>query len=624
MPRTNPSNWQPQGVSSLEPAANEVVREMRHNVLVTAGPGAGKTELLAQRATYLLETGLCPNPKRILAISFKKDAAKNLKERVELRCGPELADRFDSMTFDAFAKSILDRFRNGLSEIWRPTEDYEIDFSINQARPMLVLLEQLDISTSERQQIHYQSFETNHLTGSQLPVDGITEETLEKQVTKKLWHYLLHQQPSRLSFTMIGRLAELIMRTNPKLLQALRGSYAYVFLDEFQDTTDIQFDLTKTCFMGSSSVLTAVGDNKQRIMGWARALNGVFAQFQTNFQAQHFTLIRNYRSAPRLVEIQHTISQVLEGANAVRVQSMDESSNEGECRVLIFDNSTTEALHIASLVENYLEHDNLDPRDICLLTRQTPERYTSAIIQVLSNRGISARIESELQDILSEPATFLLLDMLKLIARDRAPKEWSRILDFLINIHGEDQANILSSETSQFLERMKSQYSTIGFTSANDLTEFLNLIVDFFGNDTLRTEFKQYRQGNYLERVIQNISSFLFGYYQTNNDLNSSIISLEGTDSVPIMTMHKSKGLEFHTVIFVGLEDSALWNYQNNATEETNGFFVAFSRAKKRIIFTASTNREINGEMTRQSSTSIAPLYRILSGAGVAYEHING
>src|SRR5438132_1546396 len=98
-----PQEWQPKDVCSLEPEAERAVRA-EENTLVIAGPGAGKTELLAQRAAYLLETGECPAPHRILAISFKRDAAKNLRERVKRRIGPQLARRFDSFTFDAFCK----------------------------------------------------------------------------------------------------------------------------------------------------------------------------------------------------------------------------------------------------------------------------------------------------------------------------------------------------------------------------------------------------------------------------------------------------------------------------------------------------------------------------------------
>ncbi|WVV49583.1 UvrD-helicase domain-containing protein [Pseudomonas sp. NA13] len=74
------------------------------NRSVIAGPGAGKTELLAQRAAFLLQTDAAPSPRRILAISFKRDAASNLAARVRQRCHHTHASRFDSMTFDAFAK----------------------------------------------------------------------------------------------------------------------------------------------------------------------------------------------------------------------------------------------------------------------------------------------------------------------------------------------------------------------------------------------------------------------------------------------------------------------------------------------------------------------------------------
>ena len=104
MPLIKPDQWKPVGITDLEPAAWQALRHTS-SAYVVAGPGAGKTEFLAQRATYLLQTGLCPPPARILAISFKTDAADNLTKRVRERCNPELASRFSSMTFDAFTCS---------------------------------------------------------------------------------------------------------------------------------------------------------------------------------------------------------------------------------------------------------------------------------------------------------------------------------------------------------------------------------------------------------------------------------------------------------------------------------------------------------------------------------------
>src|ERR1700675_482464 len=113
MARIPPEDWRPRGIEDLEPQAWRALRQAGWPGVV-AGPGAGKTEFLAQRAVYLLETALCPPPYRVLAISFKSDAADNLAARVRQRCPPALAGRFVSLTFDAFTKSLVDRFTTAI------------------------------------------------------------------------------------------------------------------------------------------------------------------------------------------------------------------------------------------------------------------------------------------------------------------------------------------------------------------------------------------------------------------------------------------------------------------------------------------------------------------------------
>lgn len=122
-----PDDWKPVGVEALEENALQVVCSADNRSII-AGPGAGKTELLAQRAAYLLQTGTSPAPRRILAISFKRDAATNLAARVRQRCHRNHAGRFDSMTFDAFAKGLIDRFGQALPELWRPRPNYDVMF----------------------------------------------------------------------------------------------------------------------------------------------------------------------------------------------------------------------------------------------------------------------------------------------------------------------------------------------------------------------------------------------------------------------------------------------------------------------------------------------------------------
>src|SRR5690349_1921075 len=141
MPFTPPDEWVPVGIDDLEPVAWDALRH-DGNACVVAGPGAGKTEFLAQKACYLLETGLCPPPKRILAISFKTDAAVNLRKRVEKRV-PEHVRRFQSMTFDSFTKGLVDRFKAALPGYWRPRGSYDLDVTLGNTRRVSGYLNEL-------------------------------------------------------------------------------------------------------------------------------------------------------------------------------------------------------------------------------------------------------------------------------------------------------------------------------------------------------------------------------------------------------------------------------------------------------------------------------------------------
>ena len=129
----NKDQWKPSDGIVLEANAKEAIIT-NDNILVQAGPGAGKTELLAQKASYLFQTGSCPAPFNILAISFKRDAAENIKERVSKRAGKKEGSRFISKTFDAFAKLIVDRFYLVLPKDLRPRPQYEIPSNSTQTK----------------------------------------------------------------------------------------------------------------------------------------------------------------------------------------------------------------------------------------------------------------------------------------------------------------------------------------------------------------------------------------------------------------------------------------------------------------------------------------------------------
>jgi|SRR5258707_443467 superfamily I DNA/RNA helicase len=114
-----PDEWKPAGIDALEDNALDVVRST-NNRFVIAGPGSGKTELLAQRASFLLQCGVSPPPQRILAISYKRDAAFNIAKRVSARCHPEQAHLPpSSRSFRMRTSSSLRRHLWGRTPHWR-------------------------------------------------------------------------------------------------------------------------------------------------------------------------------------------------------------------------------------------------------------------------------------------------------------------------------------------------------------------------------------------------------------------------------------------------------------------------------------------------------------------------
>ena len=288
--------WIPCDNIVLEDNARKAVQTKR-NVLVVAGPGAGKTELLAQKACYLFQTNICKDPQKILAISFKKDAAENLKKRVAERCGRDFESRFVSLTYDAFFKSIVDHFRFALPEDVRPEASY--------------LVEDQDVIAAAFAKAGFNNDQGwNKSRTRKYYEDVISSVKLpfsKSGLGEKVWRLLLKgfdDKKPTLTFKMISILAEYIISTNPKIKKGIQLTYKYVFLDEFQDTTDLQYFIVNECFLHSGSILTAVGDNKQRIMLWAGARKTVFKDFENDFNAETQKLLMNHRSAPRLVDLQ--------------------------------------------------------------------------------------------------------------------------------------------------------------------------------------------------------------------------------------------------------------------------------------------------------------------------------
>ena len=583
--------WHPKGDIDLEKAALGAVKDVT-NSLVIAGPGAGKTELLAQKLDYLFSTNKCISPKKILALSFKTDAASNLKERVKKRYGEEYASRFTSLTYSAFEKRILDQFRDALPEDIRPARDYLID-------DWDVIKETLyenDINVHGMRMSDIRSYVENIILN-----DGYNHK-----FKTDLLKGALDNKPVLL-YRQITELATHIIDTNEYIRKALQMTYDFVFLDEFQDTTYAQYNLLKTCFLGSSCKLTAVGDNKQAIMRWAGANPDIFPDYIQDFNSNEYQLLMNHRSVPKLVEFQKEVHQILNSNHSSIQTNNYPEFQEGEITLFEFENESLEAKLIANDIESKIQ-GGIRPSEICILAKQKVDVYSFELITTLSSKGIKARIENEYQELLKDPTCNLLLDLISCSQGKRDPLIWENLSNFYGNINGIDEFTdeLILAKSYKEIDNIVSDitYLISNFIpNEESMLKLIDCIIEKIDEKRIISNLSTYNGKSDLDIIVKNFSKLLYKEYsQTQGAWIDIISNFKGKNSISIMTIHKSKGLEYEAVYFLGLEDSAFWSFNDQPEEDKSALFVALSRAKSHLIFRycklrnnrSQNNRNIN------------------------------
>lgn len=521
--------WSPADGLSLEPNALTAAKEIDRNLALTAGPGAGKTEMLAQRADFLLRTGTCRYPKRILAISFKVDASQNLKVRVRKRCGPELAARFDSHTFHAFAKRIIDRFRLVLTG----KDALDPDYSIGPQRI----------------------------------------------------------QGRSITFNDMVPLAVQIVESSRIARNAIRQTYSHVFLDEFQDCTSAQYELIKACFQGTTVRLTAVGDTKQRIMGWAGALEGIFESYAKDFDAHPLNMYQNFRSEPRLRRMQNGMVRVMDPPAAL--DDADLPGDGGKIEVLRFENDDDEAGALADLVRKWIEGEGVNPSEIAVLVSKQQNLYCQKLRAALDTNGVPYRDEDATQNLASEPVANLIVDFLLVTAGQRQPGPFQRLLDLVVLGRGLDQENEYRARSrwNRYIAAVKLRLSAeeVDFADIDDLRAIVGELLDIVGRDAVVGLSSEYAQGDYLQQQVDATIARVHSLLVEAEDLTAPLASFSGDRAVRIMSIHKSKGLEYDTVVVLGVESQTFWGEQD---AERSAFFVGISRAKRHLYLTVCEERE--------------------------------
>jgi DNA helicase-2/ATP-dependent DNA helicase PcrA len=246
-------------------------------------------------------------------------------------------------------------------------------------------------------------------------------------------------------------------------------------------------------------------------MLWAGALEGVFDVFQREFDAKPRDLEMNYRSAPRLVAIQHHLIASLDPRSSMPRAADDGADGEGECRLLVFPDDAAEAAYLAAQIEEWIEADGLATTDICILVRKLADSFSRELRTALANRNIQSRVENDLQDLLAEPLTVMVCAFLRLASQPRDANSWSALTEMLLRVRGftadEIPAMGLGRQLTEFIATLRQPLAAA--TTPAKVSELIRAMIDFMDEPTFRRLHPQYSQGDFLAKTVNDCARIL-------------------------------------------------------------------------------------------------------------------
>lgn len=561
--KINREEWLPsEGINFPQIVLNDIIKN-NSNLAIIAGPGTGKTELLAQKAAYLFETNECPNPYKIIALCFKVDAAKNLQERIEKRCCG-INNRFISLTFDAFFISIVRKYGNFLPN-WIST--FSSDFEVGN--------------------YNYDSSIKNIYDFNML------NDTL---IQKKLNDYL---RLKKLHWDICRKLAFTIIKNSKEVRRLISSTYKYVFIDEFQDTTSIQYAFIKELFNNDYNLVTVVGDYNQMIMRWAGADSEIFNKFAVDFNTKPKFLNINHRSNKHIVNLINFISEQITPEGQEPIKFIATRGDEHEQCILAaeFNTKQEEITKIASYISEQIETNNMEPDDFSLILRQKAGDFFILGEKIFRANNLFLRNEDALacedgiaiQTLMGEPLSEFFINLLKKKIGKINYEENKRLCNTLAFLKNYDLNN--EKKYKKLICDLNSILSLIDdYTRTSSWT---NKIIKEIGINNIKKIVKLSSETDYVKIKIS-FDAFFQECYNGTQDVKKAISKYIGENQVKLMTIHKSKGLEFHTVFFVDFNTDSWWGLSNainnnnllKLSEEQNAFFVGASRAKEKLIFT--------------------------------------
>jgi len=611
----------------------EAVKCTDKHILILAGAGSGKTRTLTYRISYLLEHHNV-KPSNILAVTFTNKAAKEMKERVTAQVKDDLSKMWIGTFHSMFAR---------LLRIETKSLSYGENFTIYDTDDQVGALKKVMSLLNIPQQLHSPKLFQSRISQAKnrmiAPADlekakGDEFDALLPDVYKRYDEFLVEN--NAVDFDDLLILPIKLFNQNPEIHKKYERKFKYILVDEYQDTNRAQYMLIKN-LVGKKNAICVVGDEDQSIYRWRGADINNILNFKDDFKdARTFRLEENYRSN----------KFILDGAGALISHNTERLGKElwtnkkgGEPIVLMdAENESDEAKKIVERIHKEMFSNKRSFKDIAILYRTNAQ--SRALEDDLRKNAISYAIvggvkfydRKEIKDILA---------YLKVISNPKDSVSLRRIVNFPLRGIGDTTVGKIEKYVESLditlLEGMGrvQEISSISAGMANRVLEFFNMITKYQKSskkisaseltsslthetgiiDHIKNEYDQYESESRLENIYElfnTIQIFTSEREAENKDnslssfledvaLLSDVDSMnESRNSVTLMTLHSSKGLEFPVVFITGME-MGLFPLQRNSAdnseleEERRLLYVGMTRAQESLYLSyARARRRFN------------------------------
>ena len=618
-------------------------------LLIIAGPGSGKTRVMAHRVAYLIGvTGV--SPWKILGVTFTNKAARELLERCERLVGLG-SNELQVRTFHGFCARVLrsDGENVGLQS------DFTIYDSDDQARVIRRILEDIDIDPKQfppRSVLGVISDAKNNLQSPEQL--SKRTETYRDEVMSRIYEAYeaaLHRA-NAVDFDDLLSKTYTLLEGHPEILEKYQQRYEYLLVDEFQDTNPLQFQVARLLALKSRNICV-VGDPDQSIYSWRHADPSNLTDFQSTFnETKIVTLDQSYRSTQIILEAADSVI----GNNDERMEKNLWTENDRGSRITVAEayNEEEEARLVLQAIVELQEKDGIDRNEIAVMYRVNAQ---SRAFEVTCNReGIPYRLvggvkfydRKEVKDILAflsliaNPAADAALErVINVPARGISAKSLTElrrvalvnnvpILDVILDISrvkGGDEEPAAYGCT--LATRALNSIATFGDlitrlieqSMALDTTELIDLAVERTGYGAMLREDKE--RGEERMENLQELRASAEQFsgsdergqltdFLENVALVSDVDGLQGgddseidADAITLITLHQAKGLEYDAVFLVGLEDGMLPHSRSledpaQLEEERRLLYVGMTRARKRLYMFRAFQRRFHGQSGSQ------------------------